>query len=347
MHIGSEGSLVIDSSTVLSIEGEDSAPMGGGSAEPASPAAPEAPASPDMEAAPVDDGGEPVEAAPVEPAVEEQQIDPAIMADVQRLLGGMAQPQQQMPQSPFDPNTLRSAFQPILDPVVQQNKALMDIIQSAAAQQKQAQLEATRPQPPPPDAPASEHLKYIHDNLKWEQQQASKGVEGKIDQILKTFEQQQQAQQRAFQQQQMQMQQQRVEQAYNAGIAQLARNPQAPHMKVFANPDAAAALRAIHERLPNMSLPQVADLMLGAFGLGPKTPAAAAAERRTGEQAALQSRRQAVRQGGKPMPSGANTAKAGTPAKGAREAAMLALKQGARLNPDLLRSLNIDPRAVN
>jgi hypothetical protein len=223
----------------------------------------------------------------------------------------------------------------------------MDIIQNAAAQQKQAQLEATRPVPPPPDAPASEHLKFIHDNLKWEQQQASKGVESKIDQILKTFEQQQQAQQRTIQQQQFAAQQARLEQAYNAGIAQLARSPQMPHMKVFANPDAAAALRAIHERIPNMSLPQVANLMLSAFGVGPKTPAAAAADRRTQENAALSQRRQQVRAGGKPMPAGGNAAKAGAPPKGAREAAMLAMQHGARLNPDLLRSLNIDPTKVN
>ena len=94
MHIGTEGSLITDSSTVFSIDGEDSAPMGGGSAEPAAPAAPEAPASPDMEAAPSDDGSEAAEAATAEPVVEDQQFDPAIMADVQRLLGGMPQPQQ-------------------------------------------------------------------------------------------------------------------------------------------------------------------------------------------------------------------------------------------------------------
>ena len=297
----------------------------------------------EQEAAPVDEGDAPVEqeAAPVE-----EEIDPALMPDIQRLLLGAQQAQQAQQAPAFDPNTLRSAFAPVLDPVVQQNKALMDIIQSAAAQQKQAQLEATRPQPPPPDASAADHLKYIHDNLKWEQAQATKGVEGKIDQILKQFEAQQQAQQRTIQQQQWQAQQARIEQAYTVGIQQLARNAQVPQMKVFANPDAAAALRAIHERIPHMSLPQVANLMLSAFGVV-KTPAAVAQDRRTQETAALNQRRQQVRAGGKPMPAGGNTAKAGVPPKGAREAAMLAMKHGARLNPDLLRSLNIDPSKVN
>lgn len=301
----------------------------------------------EQDAAPADDGEAPVEqdAAPVD---DEQQIDPALMPDIQRLLLGAQQVQQAQQQAPaFDPNTLRSAFAPVLEPVVQQNKALMDIIQNAAAQQKQAQLEASRPQPPPPDAPAADHLKFIHDNLKWEQAQATKGVESKIDQILKNFEQQQQAQQRTIQQQQFAAQQARIDQAYTVGIQQLARNAQAPQMKVFQNPDAAAALRAIHERIPNMSLPQVANLMLSAFGIGPKTSAVAAAERRTQEQAALNQRRQQVRAGGKPMPAGGNAAKAGAPPKGAREAAMLAMKHGARLNPDLLRSLNIDPTKVN
>lgn len=300
----------------------------------------------EQDAAPAEEGEAPVEQEAEAPV--EEQIDPALMPDIQRLLFGAQQAQQAQQQVPaFDPNTLRSAFAPVLEPVVQQNKALMDIIQNAAAQQKQAQLEASRPQPPPPDAPAADHLKFIHDNLKWEQAQATKGVESKIDQILKTFEQQQQAQQRTIQQQQFAAQQARIDQAYTAGIQQLARMPQAPQMKVFQNPDAAAALRAIHERIPNMSLPQVANLMLSAFGIGPKTPSAAAADRRTQEQAALNTRRQAVRAGGKPMPAGGNTAKAGAPPKGAREAAMLAMKHGARLNPDLLRSLNIDPTKVN
>lgn len=316
--------------------------------------APEAPveqeaAAPDVgaeqDAAPVDDGEAPVEQEVAAP--EEPQIDPALMPDIQRLLLGAQQAQQAQQAPAFDPNTLRSAFAPVLEPVVQQNKALMDIIQNAAAQQKQAQLEASRPQPPPPDAPAADHLKYIHDNLKWEQAQATKGVESKIDQILKQFEVQQQAQQRTIQQQQWQAQQARVEQAYTVGIQQLARNAQAPQMKVFQNPDAAAVLRAIHERIPNMSLPQVANLMLSAFEIGPKTSAVVAAERRTQEQAALNQRRQQVRAGGKPMPAGGNAAKAGAPPKGAREAAMLAMKHGARLNPDLLRSLNIDPNKVN
>lgn len=315
--------------------------------------APEAPveqeaAAPDVgaeqDAAPVDDGEAPVEQEVAAP--EEPQIDPALMPDIQRLLLGAQQAQQAQQAPAFDPNTLRSAFAPVLEPVVQQNKALMDIIQNAAAQQKQAQLEASRPQPPPPDAPAADHLKYIHDNLKWEQSQATKGVESKIDQILKQFEVQQQAQQRTIQQQQWQAQQSRIEQAYTVGIQQLARNAQVPQMKVFENPDAAAALRAIHERIPHMSLPQVANLMLSAFGVV-KTPASAAADRRTQEQAALNQRRQAVRSGGKPMPAGGNAAKSGPPPKGAREAAMLAMKHGARLNPDLLRSLNIDPNKVN
>lgn len=347
MHIGTEGRLFSTSSTIMSAD--DEAPLGGGgSAEPAAPSAPE-PVSDGapVDAAPMDDApveDAPVDAAPVEE--EQQQIDPALMPEIQRLLAG--QMQQEPPPVPgFDPNTLRSAFAPILDPVVQQNQALMNIIQSAAAQQKQAQLEATRPVPPPPDAPASEHLKFIHDNLKWEQQQASKGVEGKIDQILKTFEQQQQAQQRAMQQQQQTMQRQRLDQAYTVGISQLARAADKPHMKVFANPDAAAALRAIHERIPNMSLPQVADLMLQAFGVGPKTAAASAATRRAGEQVALTQRRQQVRQGGKPMPAGGNSGKAGSPPKGAREAAIAAMQRGARLDPTLLRSLNIDPTKPN
>ena len=332
-----------DSSTVMNID--EGAPMGGGSEAPA-PAAPDAPADVQApvaeEAAPIE-GEEPV--AEEAPVAEEPQFDPSLMPDIQRLLGGI--PQQQQSPPPFDPSLMQRAFAPVLDPVVQQNKALMDIIQRAEKQQQQAALEATRPVPPGPEATAAEHLKYIHDNLKWEQAQASKGVESKIDTILKTFEQQQQQQRQAYEQQQQQMQRARMDQAYQVGIQQLARAPQMPQMRVFENPDAAAALRAIHERLPQMSLPQVANLMLGAFGLGPKTPAAAAADRRTQENAALQQRRAQVRNGGKPMPAGGNAGKAGAPPKGAREAAMLAMQKGARLNPDLLRSLNIDPNKVN
>jgi hypothetical protein len=349
MHIGSESRLLSLSSTIASAEGEDTSPMGGGS--------PDVSAEQPEGEAPADEGGEvPAPdgepgadtvapegeqvAAPVEE--EQPQVDPAVMAEFERIMAGQqAQAQPQMAEQ----------FKQVLDPVIQQNQMLMGMLRQGVQQsqynQQQAQVEASRPKPPDAGAPAMDHLKYLQDSLKWEQDQKFTSLESKFDQFLKVQDAERKQNQAAWQQQQAEIQSQRREQAYATGIKALSSNPTSPHMKVFSDPDAAAVLQAVHQRLPNMALPQVAQLLTKAFGLAPKTSTQNAAAARQQSQAALDARRKQAREGGRPMPAGAGNGKAGAPAKGAREAVLLAMKNGARFDRSLLDSLSINPNKLN
>lgn len=250
--------------------------------------------------------------------------------------GEGAQPEQAKPVviAPEVMQVIERVVSPLVERATKTDQLLEQLVQSrsterqhAQAQAIRARIEASRPKPPPPEAPEGDHLRYEAQLTRWENSQSVQQLGG----LLKTFIQRQtalnetQERQRAEQAQQAEAIQIRAQ--YDANLKAVSSSPKYAHitgnpffMEQFerAYKDACFAANTVVD--PTQLIEKfAANIPRGNAPANAKT-------QQVDAQARLQAERAKVRQAGAPKPF-VGTGKQSAPAPGAKPNSREAAKE--------------------
>ena len=230
----------------------------------------------------------------VPPVAEEAPAEEAAPADGDEVLEALAAMdgigRQQAPQQSqgFDPNSLArmiaEAQSKTLDPLVQQSRAVNELLATAARQQQQAQMQARIPQPPGEGATIADYHAYQQKMLQYHGQQTQQSVAGIAQQLRQEMQQTLEPLLGQLRQQAAQQQAESRRAALQNATETLAQRPGYEYLR---QPMKAAIAHALYNQVrgQGVSFQQLAQELAQEFGLAkPSQQAQASAVRQAATQ---------------------------------------------------------------